>query len=47
MDIVNDYGNRYGALPYTLVIDRQGIIRFIGKRELTFADVEAQIKPLL
>ena len=41
------YGNRFGQLPYSLVIDRQGIIRFVGKRELSFADIEKQIKPLL
>lgn len=41
------YGNRFGQLPYSLVIDRQGVIRFVGKRELSFADIETQIKPLL
>jgi len=41
------YGNRFGQLPYSLIIDRKGIIRFIGKRELSFKDIEEQIKPLL
>jgi len=41
------YGNRFGQLPYSLIIDRDGIIRFIGKRELSFEDIEEQIKPLL
>lgn len=47
LNISSAYGNRFGQLPYSLVIDRQGIIRFIGKRELSFADIEKQIKPLL
>jgi len=47
MDISAAYGNRFGQLPYSLVIDRQGIIRFVGKRELSFDDIAEQIKPLL
>ncbi len=47
LDISTAYGNRFGQLPYSLVIDRQGIIRFIGKRELSFDDIAKQIKPLL
>jgi len=41
------YGNRFGQLPYSLVIDRKGIIRFVGKHELSFKDIEKQIQPLL
>ncbi len=47
MNISAAYGNRFGQLPYSLIIDRQGTIRFVGKGELSFADVEKQIKPLL
>ncbi len=47
LDISAAYGNRFGQLPYSLIIDRQGIIRFVGKRELSFEDIEKQIKPLL
>ena len=47
LNISQAYGNRYGQLPYSLIIDRKGIIRFIGKRELSFKDIEEQIKPLL
>jgi len=47
LDISTAYGNRFGQLPYSLVIDRQGVIQFVGKRELSFADIEKQIKPLL
>jgi len=47
LNISQAYGNRFGQLPYSLIIDRKGIIRFIGKRELSFKDIEEQIKPLL
>ena len=47
LEISAAYGNRFGQLPYSLVIDRKGVIQFIGKRELSFADIEEQIKPLL
>ena len=47
MKISAEYGNRFGQLPYSLIIDRKGVIRFIGKRELSFQDIEEQIKPLL
>lgn len=42
-----DYGNRYGALPYTVVIDRHGIIQFIQRGEMTREMVENSIKHLL
>jgi len=47
LKISAEYGNRFGQLPYSLIIDRNGIIRFVGKRELSFKDIEEQIKPLL
>ncbi|NOY67693.1 MAG: TlpA family protein disulfide reductase [Gammaproteobacteria bacterium] len=47
LKISADYGNRFGQLPYSLIIDRKGIIRFIGKRELSYQDIEKRIKPLL
>jgi len=47
LEVSAAYGNRFGQLPYSLVIDRQGVIQFIGKGELTFADIAEQIKPLL
>lgn len=46
LKIMTSYGNRFGQLPYSLIIDRKGVIRFIGKRELSFKDIEEQIKPL-
>lgn len=47
LQVSSDYGNRFGRLPYSLVIDRQGIIRYVGQGELDYEDIETQIKPLL
>lgn len=45
--IAKAYGNNVGALPYTVVIDRQGHIRYKQAGELTFNAAEKVIKPLL
>ena len=42
-----NYGNRYGALPYTVVIDRHGIIQFAQRGEMTREMVENAIQRLL
>lgn len=34
------YGNRIGALPYTLIIDREGFVRETHRGEVTAADVD-------
>lgn len=47
LKITKDYGNRFGALPYSAVIDREGKIRFIQRGELTKETAEKNIKPLL
>jgi len=47
IEISNHYGNRFGALPYTAIIDRQGNITFVKRGELTREVVEEQIKSLL
>lgn len=47
IDTAKQYGNRFGALPYTVVIDRQGMIRFIQRGEMTRPMVEDAIRPLL
>lgn len=47
IDTAKQYGNRFGALPYTVVIDRQGMIRFIQRGEMTRPMVEGAIRPLL
>lgn len=41
------YGNRFGALPYTVIIDRGGNIRFTQRGELPRDIAEAEIKKLL
>lgn len=33
--VAKDYGDRFGALPYTVVINRQGQIHFIQRGEMT------------
>jgi peroxiredoxin len=40
MAIGRDYGNRIGALPYTVVIDRTGMIRETHRGEVTESDLE-------
>lgn len=45
--ISRDYGNRIGALPYSVFIDREGKIRAIRKGEVKARDAEAVIKALL
>lgn len=42
-----DYGNRLGVLPYTVVVDRQGKIVSTHRNELSYEEAEALIKPLL
>lgn len=41
------YGNRLGSLPFSVIVDRKGNITQRKRTELTFAQVEAMIKPLL
>jgi peroxiredoxin len=41
------YGNRIGALPYTVVTDRAGRIVYAHRGEVEHAEAEAVIKPLL
>ncbi len=45
--LTQEYGNRLGVLPYTVVIDRQGRIVERHRNEITFEEAEALIKPLL
>ena len=47
IDIATAYGNRLGALPFTVIIDREGHIIHTRPRELRFEEAEALIKPLL
>ena len=47
IDLAKAYGNRYGVLPYTVIVDRNGKIIYTHRNELTFAEAEKIIKPLL
>lgn len=42
-----DYGNRLGALPYSVIIDRQGVVRQAISGEMSYERGETLIKPLL
>jgi len=47
INIAKEYGNRFGALPYTVVINRQGQIHFVQRGEMTREMAEKNIKQLL
>jgi thiol-disulfide isomerase/thioredoxin len=41
------YGNRAGLLPYSVLVDRQGIIRWTSLGELELSELDARIEELL
>lgn len=41
------YGNQSGLLPYSVLIDRAGLVRWTHLGELKREELEAQLKPLL
>ena len=45
--ISQEYGNKLGVLPYTVIVDRQGIIRHAIAREVHLDEAEKLITPLL
>ncbi len=45
--VAEDYGNEYGILPYTVIVDRDGIIAHTQLGAISFEDTEALIKKLL
>ena len=45
--IAESYGNHIGALPYTAIIDRSGIVSFTKAGPVTFEEVEELIVKLL
>ncbi|WP_412851875.1 TlpA family protein disulfide reductase [Ectothiorhodospira shaposhnikovii] len=47
MDVARRYGNRFGSLPYSVLLDREGRIRYIHAGELTRATLERELRPLL
>lgn len=47
LEVSAAYGNSYGQLPYSVVIDRQGKITHVHRGELTLEDALAMVQPLL
>ncbi len=47
LDLSRAYGNRIGALPFSVFIDRDGIIKLTHAGELSKKQVEDIIRPLL
>ena len=47
IQVAKNYGNRLGALPYTVVINRQGNIHFVHRGEMTREMAEKNINELL
>lgn len=47
IDLSQRYGNRNSVMPYTVIIDRKGVIRHAHAGELTLHEAESLIKPLL
>lgn len=47
IDVAEQYGNRMGALPYTVVINREGTIVYAQGGEMTRQKTESIINPLL
>jgi len=45
--VAKQYGNRFGALPYTVIINRQGTIVHAQSGEMTRQKTESVIKSLL
>lgn len=45
--LTQEYGNNLGVLPYTVIIDRKGVIRHTVRHELDQQQVEQLITPLL
>lgn len=46
-NITQQYGNSFGQLPYTVIIDRNGKIAHIKRGEITTAQAATAITPLL
>ena len=47
IEIAKDYGNRVGALPYSVLLDREGRIVLTHRNELSFEQAEKALLPLL
>lgn len=46
-DLVTEYGNPHGTLPYTVFVGRDGIIRGVHHGLLSREQAEARLEPLL
>lgn len=47
MQVSYQYGNHHGALPYSIIIDKQGIIRYRAGGFISRKKLLSQIEPLL
>jgi thiol-disulfide isomerase/thioredoxin len=47
ISLTQKYGNELGVLPYSVVVDRNGVIQHSFRNEVTYEDAEKLIKPLL
>lgn len=47
IEVSRQYGNRHGTLPFSVLIDREGMIRFLKPGELHRDVLEDQLKRLL
>lgn len=47
VEIAKRYGNRVGALPYSVLLDREGRIVLTHRNELSYEDAEKALLPLL
>ena len=47
IDLAVEFGNQHGALPYTVIVDRDGQIRFIKHGPISLSEAEQVIVGLL
>ncbi len=47
MNVSRQYGNRHGALPYSIIIDKQGMIRYKTAGLVSKEQLVSRIEPLL
>jgi thiol-disulfide isomerase/thioredoxin len=47
IEVAKSYGNAFGVLPYTVIVDRAGKIVFVQLGELTLAQAERAVTKLL
>ena len=45
--LTQKYGNELGVLPYSVIVDRKGVIQAIIRKEVSYEDVEKLITPYL